>query len=50
MNREQALAVQQEFERICNKYGVWITVTHDKRPDLKMIKIETSIKITEAEK
>jgi hypothetical protein len=48
--REQAIQIQQELERVCNKYGLWITVTLDKRPDLKMIKMETSIKITEAEK
>jgi hypothetical protein len=51
LTREQALQVQQEIERVCNKYGVWCKVEHDKRPDLKMITFrEITIKITEAEK
>lgn len=51
MTIEQALEVQREFERLCNKHGLWLTVEHEKRPDLKVIRIkEISIKITEAEK
>jgi len=51
MNQEQALAVQHEIERICNKYGLFLTVEHQKRPNLRMIVIkEISIKVTETER
>jgi hypothetical protein len=51
INVEKALAIQAEFERIINKYGLWSKIEHDKRPGLKMITIrEISIKVTEAER
>ena len=51
MTQEQALDVQREIERICNKLGLFLTVEHQKRPDLKMIIIkEISIKVTDTER
>jgi hypothetical protein len=50
LTRDKALRVQEEIEHVCNKYGIWVTVTYEKKPDLKVIKMETSIKVTEAEK
>jgi hypothetical protein len=45
MKEADALKLQQELEKICDAKKVWMVVTHERRPDLKAIKVEVSIKI-----
>ena len=46
MNKDNALKLQEEIQAICKKYGLWVTVEHENKPELKMIRIkEISIKI-----
>jgi hypothetical protein len=45
INRDFAISLQQEIERLCEKHNVFCSVTHDKKPYLAMIKMEVSIKI-----
>lgn len=46
VSKAQALQIQAELEDLCRKYGLWFTVQHELKPDLKMIRIqEISIKI-----
>lgn len=48
MTKEQALQLQSAIESECKSNdGVWVNITHEKKPDLKTIKLEVSIKITE---
>lgn len=49
MTKEQAIGVLREFERLCEKHGLFSTVEFRKTPDLKLIAIkEITIKVTEA--
>jgi hypothetical protein len=36
---------QEEIETICDTKGVWLKIEHDKKPDLKVIRIEITIKV-----
>ncbi len=36
---------QKDIEAVCQRYGAWCTITHDKQPDLKWIRIETTARI-----
>jgi len=45
MTKNEALATQDTIKKICDSDGVWLTLTHDLKPDLKMIKMEISIKV-----
>jgi hypothetical protein len=48
LTKEQALQLQSAIESECKSNdGVWVNITHEKKPDLKTIKLEVSIKITE---
>jgi len=47
MTPTEAIAIQREFEKLCNEKGLWMKVEHDKKPDLKMIRLEISIKVEE---
>jgi hypothetical protein len=45
MKKDEALRLVEEIQSICTKRGLWCTVEFERKPDLKMIKIEISIKI-----
>jgi len=43
---QQAEDIKREIISICNKFGLWYTIEHENKPDLRMIRIkEISIKI-----
>jgi len=45
-NKAQALQIQKQFQDLAQKHGAWLKITHDFKPDLKMIEIEKiSIKV-----
>ena len=49
MTKPQALELQKEIEALCDKHGIWVKVEHDKKynqkPELRMIRMEVSIKV-----
>ena len=45
MTQQQAENIQQEILSICNKHGLWSKVELERKPGLKMIKVEVSIKV-----
>jgi len=45
MTPTQAINFEHEIGRLCDKEGVWLTVSRDLKPDLKMIRMEISIKV-----
>lgn len=45
MTKDEAIATQETIRKICDRDGVWLTLAHDLKPDLKMIKMEISIKV-----
>jgi hypothetical protein len=46
MTKDQALKLSEEIESLCHKHGLWLTVEHENKPDLRMIRIkEISIKV-----
>ena len=45
MDEAKALKIQQELEEYCTKNGLWCVVQHEKKPDLKLVVVEISIKI-----
>jgi hypothetical protein len=48
MNEPQAIKVEEEIKAVaCRHSGVWMTVSKEMRPELKMLKIEISIKVDE---
>ena len=48
MNEPQALKVEDEIHSVVLKHpGLWMTVSREMRPELRMIKIEISIKVDE---
>ena len=48
MNECKAMMVEEEIKELASRYsGVWITVSKEMRPELKMLKIEISIKVDE---
>ena len=51
MNPSQAVKVESEVAKLCEKHpGVWMTVSKELRPELKMIRIEISIKVDDDSK
>lgn len=45
MTEPEAKKVEAELKKVIDLYGLWSTVTEDRRPDLKMITIEVQIKV-----
>lgn len=46
MNKDQALKLSEEIQSLCYQHGLWVTIEHENKPDLRMIRIkEISIKI-----
>jgi len=46
MNEPQALKVEQEIRTVASRNpGVWMIVSKEMRPELRMVKIEISIKV-----
>ena len=45
MNILDAIKLQKEIEVICNKFDIWYKIVHDKRPELKTITMEISIRV-----
>lgn len=46
METSKALNLQAEIEALCKKHGLWVAIEHEKKPDLKIIRIkEISIKV-----
>lgn len=46
MRKEEAQEVLALIKKVCRKYGLWLTVETEEKPDLKFIRIkEISIKI-----
>ena len=48
MTKEEATKFQKNIESVCKAFNVWYTVTHMRKPDLKSIKMELSIKVDPA--
>lgn len=50
MTKNQAMQAEKEFIALAEKHGsVWINATRELRPDLKIIRLEISLKVTEGE-
>jgi len=48
VNPSQAIKVEDSIRKLCEQQqGVWFTVSKEMRPELRMIKIEISIKVDE---
>lgn len=46
MTKDQALKLLEQIQSLCRQYGLWVTVEHENKPDLRMIRIkEISIKV-----
>ncbi|UCD87103.1 MAG: hypothetical protein JSV01_04880 [Desulfobacterales bacterium] len=46
MTKEQALKLLEQIQSLCRQHGLWVTVEHENKPDLRMIRIkEISIKV-----
>ena len=46
MEQAKALKLEAEIVDLCKRHGLWVTVEHELKPDLRMIRIkEISIKI-----
>jgi hypothetical protein len=45
LKKEDAVKIQNEIEAACEKYGLFCFTTHEKKPDLKLIRLEVSIKV-----
>jgi hypothetical protein len=45
MTPDQAQALKERIENICQNAGVWCKITHDKRPELRWIRLEIEIKV-----
>lgn len=45
MTNTEAVIVQQEIQKLCEQRGLWYKVEHECKPDLKMIRIEISVKV-----
>ena len=48
MNKEEALLFQKHIEDLCERNNVFCVSSHEKKPDLKGIRLEVSIKIEPA--
>lgn len=47
MTEAEAIKAQEEIEAVLNKHKLWYSVKHERKPALKMIRIEEiSIKVT----
>lgn len=50
MTKTQAMQAEKEFIMLAEKHGsVWINSTRELRPDLKIIRLEISLKVTEGD-
>ena len=49
LTKDEALKLQNQIEAICEKENVWCGVIHEKKPDLKCIRLELSIKVESKE-
>ena len=47
MLQSDALAVQRELENLCLDKGLWYKTEYDCKPNLKMIRIEITLKVEE---
>ena len=45
MTQSDALAVQRELENLCIEKGLWYKTEYDCKPNLKMIRIEITLKV-----
>lgn len=46
MTKDQALKLSEEIQSLCHQHGLWVTVEHENKPDLRTIRIkEISIKV-----
>lgn len=45
MTKFEAEDLRDEILRLCSDNHQWVVVSEEKKPDLKMIKLEVSIKI-----
>ena len=49
MTEAEAIAIQDEIKEYCAGHGLWVSIEHERKPNLKMIRIkEISIKVEEA--
>lgn len=45
MNKTEALELQEKLLRLCRTCNAWVMKTEELKPDLRMIKLEISLKI-----
>lgn len=50
MIREEAIKFQKFIEDLCERNNVYCSSTHDRKPDLKGIRLEVSIRIEQPAK
>lgn len=48
LTEPEALKLRDEIVNICKKYNQWVVDTYERKPFLKMIRIELSIKVDHA--
>ena len=48
LTQAEALQLKDEIVAVCSKYDQWVTDTYERKPELKMIRIELSIKVANA--
>ena len=48
LTQAEALQLRDEIVAVCGKYDQWVTDTYERKPELKMIRIELSIKVANA--
>lgn len=46
MKQDRAQAAADEILAVCEKHGLWVTKSEDRKPGLSAIRLEVSIKIT----
>ena len=49
MTEAEAIAIQKFLEDYCAKNGLWCIVQHDKKPDLRFITFEVTIRVSPEE-
>ena len=45
MTRSQALSIKTEFMDLCKKYGLWVKVNEEHKPELKDIILTVSVRV-----
>ena len=47
---EKALSIKNDIMALAEKHGLWVTVEEERKPELKTVVVQVSIKVSEGQK